>query len=205
MGSTSIPIARTRVGVACSFDRVNNRFVLAYSDAIEKLSTVSRSPVLGSAWTTPQVIPSPIGGDFVRSADAPSLSFDPYFTGHASGLLSWWDVEANDQRTMWIAWSGVQNRYIDSSSFWGDITTTAEEDVLRTSIVVNAVGGLRHWAFGTQMNWVSGRWRREFVGALSTHADFRNDTSAGWFDWYVGSAVNSQIQESAYLRHIAYH
>ena len=160
-----------------------------------------------AAWSVPTTLVSPLAL-VARTAEVPSMNFDPFFTGASRGLLSYWDSDVNDQRTVWIVWSALQNRYITDSGFYEDILSAAEEEVLRTSVVVNPTGTQRNWAFGTQMNSLRGRWRRAFVGdvltgSIQTNADFTyHSPTGGDLDWYVGAAGNQLLQETAYIRHI---
>ena len=199
--------ATTRSGISCQFDVTSNRFVLAFADRVEEIRIAWRLTPGGSAWSAPTRISSIHGSMLpLRTAAAPALSFDEFDYGHVIGLLTWWDDRVNDHRAMWIRFHQGQGIYIHDSGFFNDLASTAEEDVLRTTIVPNVILGYRYWAFGTQALSVQGRWRRNISpinGAVVTSADFLNTNSAQYFDWYVGAAANRQYVETAYLRHIA--
>lgn len=199
--------ARTRTGLACQFDLLSNRFVVAFADKEERIRTMSRTPVAGAVWSGSTVLSSVLGnGHPLRTGSSPALSFDEFDYAHDVGLLTWWDADVNDQRAMWIRFSQAQGLYVHASDFLNDLASSAEEEVLRTTVVPNVILGARNWAFGTQALNIQGRWRRRVSagGALETNADFLNIITSQYFDWYVGSAANRQYFETAYLRHIAY-
>ncbi len=206
---TGIDVLRTRTGISCAFDLTKSRFVIAYADHEERLGTISRITSLGSSWTFPTQMTG-LDAPLLRTSSPPSLSFDSMNWNDDRALLSWWDIDINDQRTMWIRWSAGQNRYIaDTGVFLGDvIMTSAEEEQLRGGPIMNVMGGAAHWAFTLQASQVVGRYRRRLVDGW-TSAEFYTGYPAppttAVADWYVSAAANRySFTEKAYLRHIIY-
>jgi hypothetical protein len=195
--------ARTRTGIACAFDLVNSQFVLAYANDIEELKLTWRSTSNGSSWSTPVNMASPFTGT-LRTADAPTLSFDPMDWSGNRGVISWWDADTNYPKTMWIHWNSIQGRYTYDSGYLSGVILPGEVQVLRSSLVPSVHANTGHWAFSTQASDVLGRWRRTQPSNV-TNADFLQVSGVGYFDWYVGASANRwSFTEKAYLRHIAY-
>ena len=201
--SVPLPIAgaRTRSGVSCTFDALRARVVVAFADHVERIHTTNRNPaaVGAGSWTVPSVMTNAFGSPSLRTGDTPMLSFDPYSADNY-GLLSWWDSDVNDQRTMYVTRSVFTGNYVHDSGFLPWVTSTVVEEQLLSSVIPNVIFGNLHWALNTQKNTLLGRRRYRYVGGMvSENYDLLaiNPT----LDIYVGSGANRLLVETAYIRH----
>ena len=176
---------------------------MAYADAVEHIQSTSRiaTAVGPGAWTVPSLLLGADGSPSLRTGDTPMLSFDPYSADNY-GMLSWWDSDVNDQRSIIIARNPVSGNYADTSGFLPWVTSTVVEEQLFSSVIPNVIFGNFHWALDTQKDTLIARRRyRNIGGIISEHYDLSSINPPG-IDIYVGSGANRLLVETAYIRHV---
>lgn len=201
--ATGIPGVATRSGIGCTYDRANDRIVLAFSDNEEVLMTAHLAGGASGqwSWNSPQALVAP-DGNAIWSSDDPAISFDPKSTANA-GLVSWFDGRLLTQRTMWLRFSSPAFTYVFDSGVHNPFFTDDEAMTLRSPVVPLVISSAAHWAFNGQFPTTQSQSRRRRVNG-SILESFTGWTQEGVsprvHDWYTGSASNSLIVETAYLR-----
>jgi hypothetical protein len=206
---------RVRAGVTCSYDTVQDKFVLVGADNSHAINAVHRSSALGSPWSAPASLTS--AGDVPRfTAETPIVNFDPYIS-EPRGLVSWSDVDDNDSHLMWIRFRwctqiaggcapGEQpGKYVADSALLSPWLQSYEPNLLRSSVIPNAIEATRHWAFTVQHFGNQATHRRGFTLA-NTFLDTVTSGSTlvgGGPAWeisrYHSAAANRFFVETAYL------
>jgi hypothetical protein len=130
------------------------------------------------------------------------VSFDP-FSNDNMGIVTWFDGNELNQRSMWIRYSTSANRYIANSSINSPFITNAhvfgaEANLLRSSVVANTISATAHFAFVRQTAGWQQRYR--YLPSSSSTDHINNWGPPVRLDIYTGSAANTVLIETAYLR-----
>lgn len=202
--STGIVGARSRTGVSCGYDPTQDRVVLAYSDEEERLriAHVPGSVSTTTQWSSPAILTNQSGIP-IWASDLPELSFDP-FSNDNRGVVTWFDGDELNPRAMWITYASATSTYVA----WGSamlpllvngFVQGAEANLMRTALVPNVISGQAHYSFARQQS--SSETRHRYLPSGGTSVDaLSNSGPPAVFEWYSGSAANSVLVETSYLR-----